>query len=95
MGGLLNLSPTRVRSRNPVKSKTKALPLYGSGGNANHGYAVAINDRPTMEDAVVIQENIGNTADVLLDHDGILHGWSVIDGQCISMLGIASRRPQH
>eukprot|EP00439_Symbiodinium_sp_Y106_P033816 s4754_g4.t1 len=35
-------------------------------GNAEHGYALAINDRPTMEDAIVIQENIGGVADVLL-----------------------------
>jgi len=43
-----------IRDKGPT-----GLPPCGSGGNAKHGFAVAINDRPTMEDAIVIQENVG------------------------------------
>ncbi|CAE7899283.1 unnamed protein product [Symbiodinium sp. KB8] len=47
------------------------LPPCGSGGNAEHGYALAINDRATMEDAVAIQENVaGYTCLAVFDGHG-------------------------
>ena len=55
-----------VRDKGPT-----GLPPCGSGGNAEHGYAVAINDRATMEDAIAIQENVaGHTCLAVFDGHG-------------------------
>jgi len=38
------------------------LPDYASGGNTQHGYSLAKNDRQRMEDAVLIHDNVGGNA---------------------------------
>ena len=47
------------------------LPDYASGGNTQHGYSLAKNDRRRMEDAVLIHDNVaGNALFAVFDGHG-------------------------